>query len=116
MSGARGKQTETTIQSYLHNLGQGEDKILESYSQDAILLTSAGIYQGQEAIKRYYRSYIEDTLPLLAASYSLSRFDVVGEAGYLVWSAQPSIPMGTDTFLVHLGKIVLHTTSMHMNP
>ena len=80
------------------------------------MLTPNGSVQGQTAIREYYDGFIRDTLPLLAASYSLMRFDVIGEAAYLTWKAEPSIPMGTDTFLVHKGKIVLHTTSMFMQP
>ena len=114
-SGESGKQTEVAVQAYLHSLGQGVDQILSGYGSDAILLTPGGSYQGQD-IREYYESFARDTLPLLAASYSLLRFDVIGEAAYLTWKADPSIPMGTDTFLVHKGKIVLHTTSMYMQP
>ena len=111
-----GKQTEVAVQAHLHALGQGIEQILEGYGPDAILLTPTGAVQGQQAIRKYYEDFIHDTLPLLAASYSLQRFDVIGEAAYLTWKAEPSIPMGTDTFLVHQGKIVLHTTSMYMQP
>lgn len=116
MSGERGKKTEKVVQAHLHALGQGIEKILEGYGPDAILLTPNGSFQGQSAIREFYETFVTDTLPLLAASYSLSRFDVIGEAAYLTWSAEPSIPMGTDTFLVHSGKIVLHTSSMYMQP
>lgn len=114
MSGERGKQTEQAVQAHLHALGQGVENILQGYGDDAILLTPEGSVQGKQAIQAYYEEFIRDTLPLLASSYSLKRFDVIGEAAYLTWSAEPSIPMGTDTFLVHKGKIVLHTTSMFM--
>jgi len=114
MSGERGKQTEIAVQEYLHALGQGVDKVIDGYSEDATILTPEGSIQGLKSIRNYYELFTQDTLPLLAASYALSRFDVVGEAAYLIWSAAPSIPMGTDTFLIHKGKIVLHTTSMYM--
>jgi len=111
-----GKQTEVAVQAHLHALGQGIEQILDGYGMDAILLTPKGAVQGQSAIREYYEDFIRDTLPILAASYSLQRFDIIGEAAYLTWKAEPSIPMGTDTFLVHKGKIVLHTTSMFMKP
>jgi len=116
MSGEGGKQTEAAVKAHLHALGQGLDEILKGYGDEAILLTPAGPHQGLRAIREYYLEFIQDTLPLLAASYSLKRFDVIGEAAYLTWTAEPSIPMGTDTFLVHKDKIVLHTTSMYMQP
>jgi hypothetical protein len=114
MAGERGKNTELAIKTYLKTLGQGKEKILELYAPDAILLTPKGPFQGQEAIAGYYDEFLRDTLPLLASSYNLLRFDVVGEAAYLNWTAEPSIPGGSDTFLVHMGLIVLHTTHAHM--
>lgn len=114
MTGERGKNTELAVKNYLKTLGQGKEKILELYAPDAILLTPKGPFQGQDAIAEFYEEFILDTLPLLASSYSLLRFDVVGEAAYLNWSAEPSIPTGSDTFLVHEGLIVLHTTHAHM--
>lgn len=116
MSGESGKQTESAVQAHLHALGQGIEQILEGYGPDAILLTPKGSFQGAMAVQEYYEAFVRDSLPLLAASYSLKRFDVIGEAAYLTWTALPSITMGTDTFLVHKGKIVLHTTSMYMQP
>ncbi|MEQ9021830.1 MAG: nuclear transport factor 2 family protein [Pseudomonadales bacterium] len=114
MTGERGKNTELAVKTYLKTLGQGKQKILELYAQDAILLTPKGPFQGQDAIAEFYEEFIRDTLPLLASSYSLQRFDVVGEAAYLNWSAEPSIPTGSDTFLIHEGLIVLHTTHAYM--
>jgi len=114
MTGARGKNTELAVRNYLKTLGQGVESILALYAQEAILLTPKGPFQGQEAIAVFYEEFLRDTLPLLASSYSLIRFDVVGEAAYLNWSAEPSIPSGSDTFLVHEGFIVLHTTHLHL--
>lgn len=114
MAGERGKNTELAVRTYLKTLGQGKEKILELYARDAILLTPQGPFQGQESIAGYYEEFLRDMLPLLASSYSLLRFDVVGEAAYLNWTAEPSIPTGSDTFLVHEGLIVLHTTHLHL--
>lgn len=114
MIGERGKRTEMAVKAHLKTLGQGKETILEGYAQDAILLAPQGTFQGREAIAEFYDEFIRDTVPLLAASYSLQRFDVVGEVGYLNWSAMPSIPTGSDTFLVHEDLIVLHTTHFHL--
>jgi ketosteroid isomerase-like protein len=111
-----GKQTEMAIQAHINALGQGVDEILKGYGDDAILLSPKGPVQGKAAIREYYEDFISDILPLLAASYNLLRFDVIGEAAYLTWKAEPSIPIGTDTYLVHKGKIVLHTTTHYMQP
>lgn len=112
----RGQKTEEAIKVHIKALGESIENITSGYSDDAILLTPDGSYQGQEQIREYYQEFVRDTLPLLAASYVLQRFDVIGEAGYLTWSALPSIPLGTDTILVHDGKIVLHTRTLHMMP
>lgn len=116
MARTRGKHTEDAIRAHIKALGQRLEDIVSGYSKDAILLTPEESYQGTEQIREYYRAFMRDTLPLLVSSYSLQRFDVIGEAGYLTWSALPSIPLGTDTILVHEGSIVLHTRTIHMLP
>lgn len=116
MARERGKYTEAAIRAHIKALGQGIDDVIEGYGSDAILLTPQASHQGLDEIRAYYKLFLQDTLPLLAASYALDRFDVIGEAGYLTWSALPSIPLGTDTILVHEEKIVLHTRTMHMLP
>lgn len=116
MARTRGKPTEDAIRAHIKSLGQRLEDVVGGYSQDAILLTPDNSYQGMDEIREYYQAFMRDTLPLLASSYALQRFDVIGEAGYLTWSALPSIPLGTDTILVHEGKIVLHTRTIHMLP
>lgn len=116
MARTRGKHTEDAIRIHIKALGQRLEDVVSGYSQDAILLTPDHSYQGTSEIRDYYQAFMRDTLPLLAASYTIERFDVIGEAGYLTWSALPSIPLGTDTILVHEGKIVLHTRTIHMLP
>jgi hypothetical protein len=37
---------------------------------------------------------------------TLARQDVEGEVAYIVWKAEPFIPLATDTFLIRDGKIV----------
>jgi len=114
MANKRGKETENAIRAHIKSLGEGLDGIVEGYGPDAILLTENISHQGHDEIREYYQYFISDLLPLLADSYQLGRFDVIGEAGYLTWSALPSIPQGTDTILVHEGKIVLHTRTIYL--
>lgn len=116
MARTRGKPTEDAIRVHIKAMGQRLEDVVAGYSDDAILLTPDSSYQGQAQIRDFYQTFMHDTLPLLASSYALQRFDVIGEAGYLVWSALPSIPLGTDTILVHDGKIVLHTKTIQMLP
>lgn len=116
MARTRGVHTEEAIRAHIKALGQRLEDVVAGYSVDAILLTPEKSYQGAEEIRGYYQAFMQDTLPLLASSYSLQRFDVIGEAGYLTWSALPSIPIATDTILVHEGNIVLHTRTIHMLP
>lgn len=116
MTSEGGKQAEEAVRAHLRSLGQGIDTVLNGYGEDAIMLTPTGPRHGRDEIREYYEEFMRDTLPLLAASFSLKRFDVIGEAAYLTWDALPSITLGTDTFLVHKGNIVLHTTSIYMQP
>lgn len=42
-----------------------------------------------------------------------------GDVAYIVWSAETPaarVPVGTDTFVVRNGKIVVHTFAAHFVP
>ena len=44
----------------------------------------------------------------------LVRQDLEGEMAYIVWKAEPFIPMATDTFVIRDGKIVVQTYAGYM--
>jgi hypothetical protein len=43
----------------------------------------------------------------------MHRQEFVGDVGYIVWEALPWVSLGTDTFVVRHGKIVMQTFACH---
>jgi hypothetical protein len=46
-------------------------------------------------------------------NFEMVRQDVEGELAYIVWKSASAVPLGTDTFIVRKGKIVMQTFAAH---
>ena len=55
-----------------------------------------------------------DSPPELLAAMALIRQEIQGEIAYIVWKAEPFIPLATDTFLVRDDKIITQTFAAYM--
>ncbi len=47
-------------------------------------------------------------------AFTMVRQDVEGDVAYIVWAAGDFAPLGTDTFVIRGGKIVLQTFAAYV--
>ncbi len=83
------------------------------YAPDAKIFTPHGVIEGEANRK----SFFEDMIPLagkLLPTLAMDVQEVQGEVAYIVWSAGAMAPLGTDTFIVRGGKIVVQTMAFYM--
>jgi hypothetical protein len=62
--------------------------------------------EGLEAIRTFFDGMLSNSPPDLLKAFAVVRLETSGSFGYLVWKAEPYIPLATDTFVVRNGKIV----------
>ena len=104
------KQTEEVMAHHLQALIRGQlDEVLSDYTADSILFGGQGPLHGLGEIRAFFDTQLKNTPPELVAAFKLIRQDVVGEVAYILWKAEPFILFGTDTFVVHDGKIKVQT-------
>lgn len=105
-------QTEKTLIHHLQSIGEGDiDGILSDYTEDAILITPDGTLRGHDEIRPLFEKFVSDILPV-GSDFEISQQIIEGEVAYIVWSAESpgyKIPIGTDTFVIRDGKIVVQT-------
>jgi ketosteroid isomerase-like protein len=102
--------TEATLKHHLQAFREGVDAILSDYTEDSVLFTPDGPVRGLDGLRTFFDGFIRDWPPeLFVDALRLIRQDVDGEVAYLVWKAEPYITMGTDTFVVRNGKIMVQT-------
>ncbi len=104
-------QTEATLLHHLTAFGGGDvNEILADYTEESVLITPDGASRGLAAIRPFFE-YCVDVLPP-GSDFQMIKQVIEGEVAYIVWkaeSAKVSVSLGTDTFIVRDGKIVLQT-------
>jgi hypothetical protein len=98
--------TEAVIQQHLAAFSSGVDAILADYTDSSVVFTQQGTFSGLEAIRAFFDGMLSNSPPDLLKAFAVVRLETSGSFGYLVWKAEPYIPLATDTFVVRNGKMV----------
>lgn len=98
--------TAATLGHHLQAFGKGVDEIMRDYTDDSVLFTPEGPLRGKQAIRGFFDGFLRSSPPELLRAMTLTRQDVQGEVAYIMWKAEPFIPLATDTFVIRNGKIL----------
>jgi ketosteroid isomerase-like protein len=111
---ALAKQTEQVLHQHLSACleGRGVDAILEDYHEDAVFLTPQAAYRGKPAIREFFVGFIANLPAGARDDFELNRMEIDDDLGYIVWSVNAAVSLGTDTFIVRDGKIAQQTFAM----
>lgn len=101
--------TQDTLARHLQAFTKGIDAIMRDYTESSVLFTPQGPLTGLERIRAFFAGFLADSPPELLAAMTLVRQDVLGEVAYILWKAEPFIPLATDTFLIRDGRILVQT-------
>lgn len=104
--------TESTISQHLAAIPQGVDAIMADYASDSVLITQDAVFHGHDEIRGFFERFMAGASPALLKAFAVTRLETHGEIGYLLWKAEPFIPLATDTFVVRDGRIVAQTFAM----
>jgi ketosteroid isomerase-like protein len=109
---------ETVVRRHLQAFveQQGLDAILNDYADDACFLSEGRAYCGKPAIREFFEAFIAALPPQAISQFTLRSLRVQGDVAYITWSAGPELPLGTDTFVVRMGRIVAQTFAMVAAP
>src|SRR5215831_11336295 len=101
--------TEATLTRHLHAFAHGPDTIMHDYTDDSVLISPDGVLRGLAEIRFFFERFLADSPPGLVAALTIVRQEVQGEIAYILWKAEPFIPLATDTFVIRNDKIVTQT-------
>lgn len=109
------KQTEATLTHHLQAFAEGDiNAILADYVEESILYTPDGPLRGLLKLREFFSGMLENAPPGFMENFEMVQQDVEGELAYIVWKSGSAAPLGTDTFIVRNGKIVVQTFAAHM--
>ena len=101
--------TESTLSHHLQAIGEGIDAIMGDYTDSSVLFTPQGPLTGLEPIRAFFDGFLRTSPPELLRAMMVTRQDIRGEIAYILWKADPFIPLATDTFVIRDGKIVVQS-------
>ncbi|MBT5874576.1 MAG: nuclear transport factor 2 family protein [Candidatus Latescibacteria bacterium] len=103
-------QTEETLAHHLAAVGAGDmGEILSDYTEDSVLLTVDGTMIGLEAIRGFFERFSEKASDTFMEKFDMKHQVCDGEVAFIVWCSGTEAPLGTDTFVIRDGKIVIQT-------
>jgi ketosteroid isomerase-like protein len=112
--------TAEVLDHHLAAFGAADvDEIMVDYADGAVFYTPDGPVRGAAAIREAFRRVFADAFPRAGTTLEMRQRFAEGEVAYIVWSAETPtmrVPIGTDTFVVRSGKIVVHTFAAHILP
>lgn len=111
-------QARSTEEVFNHHkeafLSRNIEKIMEDYADDAVLFSPLGVLKGKEGVRIFFTEALKLVPPDVAGNMQYRKQDFEGEFGYIVYSS-PGIPLGSDTFCIRKGKIVIQSGIIQMN-
>jgi ketosteroid isomerase-like protein len=97
--------TEATLSHHLQAFGEGIDAIMRDYTESSVLFTPDGPLAGLSAIREFFDGFLRNSPPELLRAMTVVRQDIKGDVAYIIWKAEPFIPLATDTFVIRDGRI-----------
>jgi ketosteroid isomerase-like protein len=111
--------TKEVLDHHLKCFVEGDlEGILSDYAPGAVLFTSDGPLKGAEAITPLFQAMVAE-FGKPGATFSLEQQFIEGDYAYILWSAETVdnvYEMGTDTFVVRDGKIVVQSFTGKVTP
>jgi hypothetical protein len=104
--------TEATLGHHLQAFSEGVDAIMQDYAPESVLFTPDGTLRGLEPIRAFFHGFLTTSPPELLRAMTVVRQDIHEDVAYILWKAEPYIPLATDTFVVRDGRILAQSFAM----
>jgi ketosteroid isomerase-like protein len=112
-----GRTPQEVFQHHAEVLGAGDlDGILSDYSDDAVLITPAGVLRGKDEVRGAFVQILED---VPNADWEVPTAFFEGDVLFIEWkatAASSKVEDGIDTFIFRDGEIVLQTVRYTVQP
>lgn len=111
MKSSGNRSAQDVIADHLQQAKNGtlEDDLARNYAENAVFLSSRGIYRGHDGL-RQLNKMLQDELP--GATYEYCNQLVDDEMAFLEWTARSdgtAVEDGADSYLIREGRIVAQT-------
>ena len=113
------RATKEVLENHLRSFGaRNLEGILTDYAPTAVLLTRDGLLKGVDAIRPLFEGLLAE-FARPGASFDMKHQAIEGDYAYISWTAETAdnvYELGTDTFVVRDGKIVVQSFASKTTP
>lgn len=111
--------TEAIVNHHLQAFGAGDmNGVVADYAPDAVMIVPTGVLRGVHGIRPLFQALISE-FAKPGATFDLQQQVIEGDVAYIRWVAETAdntYELGTDTFIVRHGKIVVQTFAFKATP
>lgn len=112
-------ETKKVVEHHLDAFGKADmTAVMSDYTDASVVITPGGELRGKEAIQGLFTAlFAEFAKP--GSKFDLQTLVAEGHIGYIVWAAETAdnvYEIGTDTFFVEDGKIMIQTVAFKAVP
>jgi ketosteroid isomerase-like protein len=111
--------TKDVVDQHLKSFGEHDLKgILSDYAAGAVLFTPDGPLRGLDAIRSFFQVMLAE-FGKPGAVFTPKQQFIEGDNAYILWTAETAdnvYELGTDTFVVREGKIVVQSFAGRIVP
>ena len=111
--------TKDVLDHHLNSFGEGDlQGILSDYAPGAVLFTPNGPLRGADAMRPLFQALIAE-FGKPGTVFTMKQQNVEGDYAYILWTAETAdnvYEVGTDTFVVRNGKIVVQSFAAKITP
>ncbi len=111
--------TEETLQHHLDAFDARDvDEMMKDYDETSVLISNAGVTRGLAEIRQVFEGFFGEALPA-GSDFEIHCRNVEGDVAFILWTAETetmTFELGTDTFLIRDGKIVVQTAVVAARP
>jgi len=86
---------------------------LSDYTENSVVYSPDGTVRGLDQLRAMFTSTLAN-IPHFMEGFHILRQDCEGEIAFLVWKKDNVFPLGTDTYIIRDGKIMVHTFAAYM--
>ncbi|KAA1173269.1 nuclear transport factor 2 family protein [Marinobacter salinexigens] len=101
--------THKVFEHHLEAFAEGIDALMADYADDSVITTPTGNHVGKAEIRAFFEKFLEEATPEFWAAFKVGVQYVKDDIAYLTWSAEPFMPLATDTLLVRNNRIWIQT-------
>ena len=111
--------TKDVVDRHLESFGRLDlEGILSDYAPGAVLFTAKGPLRGTDAMRPFFQAMVEE-FARPGSAFRLQQLFAEGDYAYMLWTGETAdnvYELGTDTFVVRDGKIVVQSFAGKITP